>query len=300
MYEESLTIPARDGYPLGAILARPAAEPQGAIVLNSATGVPKEFYRRFARYAAERGYAALLYDYRGVGGSRPPSLRGFAATMRAWGEQDLPGALAWLHAQHPGLPLYAVGHSVGGQLLGLMPNHHLLSAAALVSVSTGYVGGMPLWYGAYALAMFLLVMPLCTATLGYFPGGRLGFGTDLPAGVAHEWGAWCMHPRHLAPFLGTTIARSFYDELRAPLLWLSFSDDPIVTPRNTRLIQQRYSAATIESRRISPAELGLPAIGHLGLFREPGRARLWPLLIDWLAAHRPRPAPQPQRPPPRA
>lgn len=282
--EEALTIPARDGYPLDALVVAPSAEPRGALVLNGATGVPKAFYRRFARYAAEQGYAALLYDYRGVGGSRPKALRGFGATMRDWGERDMPGALAWLHGRYAGLPLYAVGHSVGGQLLGLMPNHALLSAAALVAVSTGHWRGMPPGFGLYTLAMLRLVFPLTVGAWGYLPARLMGMGEDLPAGVAREWAAWCLHPRYLAGFFGRTVRQHHYDQFRAPLLWLTFADDPIATPRNVPPMQRFYGAATVEARLIRPADVGLGAIGHLGFFREQGRARLWPDALAWLAA----------------
>lgn len=279
--EERLTIPARDGYPLSALLLQPAADPRGAIVLNSGTGIPKEFYRRFGAYAAERGYAVLLYDYRGIGGSRPADLRGFAATMHGWGEQDMSGALAWLQARFVGLPLFAVGHSVGGQLLGLLPNHRLLSGAAMVTVSTGYWAGMPRWYGLFTLFVWYGLLPASAALLGYLPAKRFRLGEDLPIGVAREWRDWCLRRRYLADFLGKTIERHYYDEFRTPLLWLSFSDDPIATPRNLPVLQGLYSAAPIDDRRISPAEVGLPTIGHLGFFRSTSRERLWPLPIDF-------------------
>lgn len=284
MREQALKIPALDGYQLDALLLHPAGDPAGAIVVNGATGVPKGFYRRFASYAAGRGYAALLYDYRGTGGSRPPSLRGFDATLRAWGQQDIPGALAWLQREYAGLPLFALGHSAGGQLLGLTPAHRVLRAAAFVAVSTGYWRGMPLAYSLYSLAMLRLAFPLSVGAFGYLPARRLGLGEDLPAGVAREWADWCMRPGYLADFFGKTISAHDYDAFRAPLLWLSLSDDPIATPRNVASLQGLYRATTIDDRRLTPRELGLPAVGHLGFFREGGRAALWPLVIDWLAA----------------
>ncbi|NTU84905.1 MAG: alpha/beta fold hydrolase, partial [Chloroflexales bacterium] len=233
MREEATTIRARDGYPLSATIVQPDDVPRRALVVNGATGVPKEFYRRFDRYAAEQGSAVLLYDYRGIGGSRPASLRGFTATMRDWGAQDMSGALDWLHATYAGLPLVAVGHSVGGQLLGLMPNHGLLHAAVLVTVSTGHWRGMPPSFGLYTLAMLRVVFP-------------------LTAGVAREWAAWCLHPRYLAGFYGKTVQRTYYDEVRTPLLWLTFGDDPIATPRNVPAMQAFYRGAPIVSRVIRP------------------------------------------------
>ncbi|NTU83710.1 MAG: hypothetical protein HGA45_30780, partial [Chloroflexales bacterium] len=115
------------------------------------------------------------------------------------------------------------------------------------------------------------------------PARGLGVGEDLPAGVAREWAAWCLHPRYLAGFYGKTVQRTYYDEVRTPLLWLTFGDDPIATPRNVPAMQAFYRGAPIVSRVIRPSALGLRTIGHLGFFREQGRERLWPEVFAWLA-----------------
>ncbi len=49
-------------------------------------------------------------------------------------------------------------------------------------------------------------------------------------------------------------------------------------------LQALYRAAARDDRRLRPAEVGLPAIGHVGFFRERAQARLWPLALDWPAA----------------
>ncbi len=55
---------------LSARLYRPVADPRRAVVLNSATGVPREYYQHFARWLAEvQGMACLTYDYRDFGHS---------------------------------------------------------------------------------------------------------------------------------------------------------------------------------------------------------------------------------------
>jgi predicted alpha/beta hydrolase len=81
---QDTVVAARDGYPLAATVFTPEGTPHGAVLVASATAVPRKIYRGFASYLAERGFAALTLDYRGIGGSRPPSLRGFRARMRDW------------------------------------------------------------------------------------------------------------------------------------------------------------------------------------------------------------------------
>ncbi len=72
----AVTIPARDGYPLGATLHLPCQVPFGLVLVHAATAVPARYYAPFAAALAGRGLAALTYDYRGIGASRPPKLRG--------------------------------------------------------------------------------------------------------------------------------------------------------------------------------------------------------------------------------
>jgi hypothetical protein len=113
---------AVDGRSLTGSLFVPDGPPHATLLVNSGTGIPRRFYARFAAHAADRGVAALTYDYRGVGDSAPASLRDDDARYRDWGQQDIPGAIDWLTRRFPGGPLYAVGHSTGGQQLGLAPN----------------------------------------------------------------------------------------------------------------------------------------------------------------------------------
>jgi len=90
VFIDDITVPAMDGYPLAATLFLPRGAKRQAVLINSATAVPRKLYRGFAGYLAGRGCAVLTYDYRGIGGSRqkamtgynrPESLVGFNASM---------------------------------------------------------------------------------------------------------------------------------------------------------------------------------------------------------------------------
>ena len=56
-----------------------------ALLIASAMGVKRRYYDAFAQYLAARGISVVTFDYRGIGESRPASLRGFDATMLDWG-----------------------------------------------------------------------------------------------------------------------------------------------------------------------------------------------------------------------
>ena len=59
---QDTSFPARDGYTLAATVFAPAQAPRGAVLINSATAVPRKIYRGFAAYLAEQGQTVLTYD----------------------------------------------------------------------------------------------------------------------------------------------------------------------------------------------------------------------------------------------
>src|SRR6201991_2763293 len=76
VFADDITVPAADGYRLGATLFLPRGARRRAALISSATAVPRKIYRGFAGYLARRGFAVLTYDYRGIGGSRGVGLAG--------------------------------------------------------------------------------------------------------------------------------------------------------------------------------------------------------------------------------
>jgi len=271
------TIPATDGYALAATEFRPARHPALVVLMAPATGVKRSLYRAFAAWLAARGCAVVTWDWRGTGGSRPASLRGFEATMLDhWARRDLAGVIAWAGAHHPGTPLAAVGHSFGGQALGLAPNARALRAAVTVAAQSGYWGHWPrpaAW--RYAL-LWYVAMPGVAHLLGHFPGRLLGLGEDLPRGVALQWARWCRTPDYLGDFSG-------HARFTAPILAFSFTDDIYAPPRAVDWLHARYGSTALERRHVGPGELGVARIGHFGFYR-PEAEPLWREAAEWLEA----------------
>src|SRR3979490_3539837 len=205
VFADDITLPAADGYPLAATLFLPRGAKRHAVLINSATAVHRKIYRGFAGYLARRGCAVLTYDYRGTGGSRqkslvgynqPKSLVGFKASMSDWAALDVTAAVAWMRERYKNLPLNYVGHSFGGQALGLLPNNTEISRALLIASQAGYwkLMASPERYRVYAMLNFVGT-PL-TRLLGYAPGWS-GLGEDLPKGGFEQWVGWARGERYL-------------------------------------------------------------------------------------------------------
>ena len=232
----------------------------------------------------------LTYDYRGTGDSRqksltgynqPKSLVGFKASMSDWAAQDVTAAVAWMRERYHDLPFAYVGHSFGGQALGLLANNTEISRALLIAAQAGYWKLMtsPERYRVYALLNFV-GLPL-TRTLGYMPG-KAGLGMDLPKDAFLQWVSWVMSPRYLF-------------------------DSKLEALQNFREVQRRVARAVPVRRSLGDAAGGRAAvlrlyldqardhhrdarrhrrhaIGHIGFFRSEHRDTLWRGAAEWIQA----------------
>jgi predicted alpha/beta hydrolase len=279
---QDTTFPAKDGFTLAATVFAPPVAPRSAILINSATAVPRKIYRGFAAYLAEQGHTVLTYDYRGTGGSRPESLRGFNVRMRDWAALDVAAAIAHMRVVWPKLPLAVIGHSFGGQALGLVPNNGEVSRALFVAAQAGYwrLFHSPEKYRVYLL-LRLIGSPIARV-MGYVPG-KLGIGEDLPAGVFLEWTNWVMKPRYF--FDDTTLAAlANFPAYRGALRAMCMTDDPWATPATVGLLCSGFTGTTAERIDVHPRDVGARKIGHMGFFRSEHRDTLWRDAEKWLSA----------------
>lgn len=271
-----VSIACRDGVELGGHLW-PATAPgpvHGAVVITPATGVAARYYHRYARFLAGHGFDVLTFDYRGIGLSRPARLRGSPYRWRDWGERDVDAALRFMGEESPA-PLMLVGHSIGGFLPGLAA-----SGAGLTRMLT--MGAQYAWWMDYAprqrAGLFLkwhVAMPVLTALFGYFPGKRLGWLEDLPAGVAHEWSFRGPRFETSHPGPERAAARARMAAVRADILAVAMSDDPLGTVRALTRTLAYYTGARRTLVRLSPADYGREKIGHFSLFHDSHAEGFW-------------------------
>ena len=253
------------------------------VLISPATGVKQHFYLRFATWLAGRGHAVLVFDYRGMGLSRQGQLRDCRATLADWGQQDLPAALDWL-LQRTGQPQAAlIGHSAGGQMIGLMPNHHRVARLVGVAASTGWFRRMRPGFRFKARLGLRVLLPLGTRLKGYAPSSAIGLGEDLPAAVARQWGQWCAAGGYATNAVKHQPERDFHAQVRTPATVLYASDDDIANDGTVADLLRTWPAAPKVAHRIEPAAHGLRAIGHLDWFRQSHQA-LWPLIAQGLLA----------------
>jgi predicted alpha/beta hydrolase len=288
VFVDDISFPATDGYLLAGSLFLPRGTKRHAVLINSATAVPRKVYRGFASYLAHRGCAVLTYDYRGVGGSRqqalvgynqPKSLVGFKASMSDWAARDVTAAVRWMRERYASLPLAYVGHSFGAQALGLIENNTEISRALFAAgqAATWKLMTPPENYRVFALMNFVGV-PLAHM-LGYAPGWA-GIGEDLPKDVFLQWAEWVSHPRYL--FDSKLPALQNFAGFKGDLRALAFSDDPWATRPAVEMLCAGFTATKPEVLTVKPSDVGVKKIGHFGFFRPEHRDTLWHGVAEWL------------------
>ncbi len=269
---QKVNFTATDGYALSGTQYTPRSEIKANIVVSSATGVPLQFYRRFAEYAASLGYRVLTFDYRGIGRSAPPTLKGFKMSYLDWGRYDLSGAIQF--AQQTGLKTFVVGHSYGGQALGLTSNHDQVTAMYCFGTGAGWHGYMPFREKMKVHVMWNLIFPPMVAVKGYLPWSKLNMGADLPVDVYKQWRRWCKNPTYFFADPEQSELSQHYAQVKTPIYAAAALDDDWALPSSRHAFMQHYTHAPMHYINIEAQDYGLQSIGHMGYFRK-GAEPIW-------------------------
>ncbi len=286
---QSLTIQTSDGqaivatrYVPGQRDGRPGRPAQRAVILAPALGVPQTFYKRYAQWLADQACVVYTFDWRGMGQSAPASLKGYKAKLTDWALLDAPAIMDAVAQAHPGLPLSWFGHSMGGILYGLMPQHPAIDRVVTLGSGSGYAPHLarPLRYG---MGLFWNVLvPVSVRLNGYFAGRRMRAVGDLPRGVVAQWRRWCQHPEFLMSE-GAHV-KAAYASVKTPITVVMVADDEMATRRGIKAVHEHYKQAALRWVTLKPRELGVKAIGHFHFFHPKAGPRVWSVSLPWLGA----------------
>lgn len=272
----SLQIPTTDNLLLSAFLFEPKSLPKGVILLCTGMGIPKEFYERYCTFLAEEGYVALVFDYRGMGNFLKKSASNHKEiNLRNWAIKDMTSVVNWLKVRYPNQKLYFFGHSVGGQIAGLMENHDLIERFVFFSSTTGHwtVFGFPM--NLLTIFMFYLHIPITTRLFGYMPKSLTYRGVGIAKGVAQEWAQWSRKRNYIAAFFDKTLPENYYEAIQQKIEVIWFTDDFIATHRAVSSMLAYYKNADVTQHPMNPKELGLPRMGHGGFFTKRAGKKMW-------------------------
>jgi predicted alpha/beta hydrolase len=277
--KETIKITATDGYALSVTSFIPKKANGKIVLINSATGVKQKYYSDFAGWLAEQGFRVYTYDYRGIGNSKPADLKSFSATMHDWGTKDYHSILKYLFQAFPDSQFVVIGHSVGGQIIGMSPLSENIDLIVNIGAQTPYWKNYPSTKRIFAFGY--LIIPVFTKLFGYFPASKLRLFEDLPAGVALQWARWAKTENYLFDELPSM--RERFAALHQPALMLSFSDDSLAPRKAVEQLMQFYKNLKWSHMHVKPEDLLQKEIGHFGFFRRNSSFAFWGEVLQWIS-----------------
>jgi len=286
-----ISFAAEDGYVLNGICRRHfSADPQRpVVVINPATSVRCNYYSGFADFLHRHGLDVVTFDYRGIGKSRPPNLKGFEAGWIDWGRLDFEAALQYVDREFPGQPIHVVGHSVGGVLIGMAASSFRVSRVFTMGAQYAYWRDYDRSRRARMLLKWHVVMPLVTSLFGYFPGRRIGWLEDTPRGVVRDWTG--RYPRFedtwrrgslILPEAERNQLIHRFSAMTGDTLALSFSDDEFGTVAAVRRLLGYYRGSRRTHLHLTPETIGEARVGHFAFFHHRFEQSLWKIALEWL------------------
>ena len=277
---EQVAIAAPENWALAGTLFMPKDRSDAAgpvILLSGAAAVPHSYYAAHAAYLVAQGAAAVLtYDYRGIAASAGERSRWPQLKMKDWALLDFPAAAAWLRSRFPHNPLVGLGHSYGGQALGLSGVSGEFERYATVATMSGYWRDLDEPWGV--LVKTRVVGSAFARLLGHIPSWA-GLGETMPGSIFLDWARWISKPDYF--FSDPQLPEiSRFADVTLPLLVVGLRDDPWGTPKAINTFMANYAAADLRSLWLEPGESG--KIGHLGYFRPRHEREHWHQVSDFL------------------
>lgn len=246
-------------------------EPVATVLLIHGYAEHSGRYEHVGSWLAARGFAVHAFDHQGHGLSS-----GHRCYVRRFSDlvDDAEVAIDRAQSSHPGLPLFVIGHSMGG-----------LVTASLAAERDPAVAGFVISGAALASGTALSRSRRWLLRLMRHAAPRLSFASGLdPAGLSKD--PVVVRAYLDDPLVERRITTSLAAELFAamghiavrghaverPILALHGEDDPICSPVGSRA----FAAAAPRGRY-----LGLPGMRH-EIFNEPERERVFESVLAWL------------------
>lgn len=277
--KQKIAIEAADGRRLAARWWQGTQAAERSVIFIPALAAPQEYLHFFASYLAQRGWGALTFDYRSVGGSQDAGADS-SVTLDHWANLDLPAAVS--EAQRRANPkfLAVIAHSIGGQLLGQSPIRHDVNGALFIAAQRG----IPKFYkGAARLRIEYAysVFPALIRLFGRLPVSPLTFPEACSGQAVNQWVRWGRSG--VFTDRGGADVESRFGEYRGPLTAVTVADDEHYAPAEAvEALTRMYRNAEIKRAIVRPQDYGVEKIGHFGFFHRRAPRELWDQAETWL------------------
>jgi predicted alpha/beta hydrolase len=194
------------------------------ILVAPAMGAIAKAYDLLLLSFAKNGQLALSFDLRGQGTSSlyPNSSANFG--YKEVLDYDFPTLINYINKKYD-VPIFLLGHSLGGQLFTLYSGTKRKEIKALLLItacSVHYKG----WdgYERIKVLFFSQLFSIVGSLLGYFPGNRFGFGGRVSKGTIKDW-AYQARTGEYKITNGNDNREESLKDVNLPVLSISFEND---------------------------------------------------------------------------
>lgn len=247
------------------------------LLIAPATGVKQDFYHKFAGFLQNNGIAVVTFDYCGIGQSLKRPIKEITCNAMDWGKKDLESVINYVLQNFPSHKKCLLGHSIGGQLIGLAKSSIHMDKIILVAAQSGY---WKFWTGYARTKMWFnwhILFPLLTSLFGYFPSKKVSRMENLPRNVAKQWRNWGKHADYM--FSQLSANETVFEELTVEMTAYSIEDDKFAPKKAVNWMTEKYSNAPIKTLHLEPSKFETDSIGHFGVFRDKFENTLWKKLF---------------------
>jgi len=269
---ETVEIKTPLGYLLTATKFLSKEDHQVAIVA-SATGVKQGYYSKFAQFLSDKGVTTYTFDYGGINLSKKTSLRSFDTSLTNWATNDIESVLLFVKQQHPKANIHYIGHSIGGQILGLVSSNHLIKNVLLVASQSGHTR---FWKGIPKFKMLFnwyVMFPVLSNLFGYLPSKKITGMEDLPKSMALDFARWGRHRDYLFHYKNEE--ELFFDQLTGYLTAYSCPNDEFAPKGAVDWLAQKYTQMQLSRKHLDPKNYNEAEIGHFDFFKSKFQQSIW-------------------------
>ncbi len=253
-----------------------AKDPRAVIVALHGMSDYSQAFDMPGPYWAAHGITTYAYDQRGFGAAPDPGIWAGGDTMRS----DLDDFVDAVHAKYPGLPVYALGESMGGAVVlsALASDHPPAVAGAILCAPAVWAReDMPLsyrvalWFAAYTVPW----LHVSGEGLGIVPSDNIEMLRKLSRDPLYQHSARADQVYGLVNLMDA--ARHAPEHLAdpPPILFLYGSHDQVIPHEPTKTVISELGAKAKVVR--------IPEGYHM-LLRDLDAKTVWSDIVDWIDA----------------
>jgi hypothetical protein len=266
-----IKIPTQTRNPLNANLSTPSSGAcKHVIVINGALGIDKSFYQPLASFLSEQGFMVITYNY----DVPAAKTRSITVLLRRLGALQFNAVINWAREMFDRHQIHAVGHGVGGVIIGYAPQ--ISSISCIVTINSQLLHMRDLAIPAIVKWAFAKVWHNLKFKLtGQIANRRsdsqiddLEFNSQR---LGLEASKMLLSQRH----------KKHFHEFKGRLLSLRLSDDALTNKTSHERLHNQFSNAIKFVRRVYPSDVEVQQLGFTGFFAPHPDHQLWHMTASY-------------------